>query len=149
MPTYDIVCNIAKGRVGELAALGAANDALIAVVLEATGIESAATLRDYDDLATLLAASNNEQTTMGRKTLAGVTVTIDDTNDWVTVDATDITWTAATGNPTAALVVCYDADTTSGTDSNLIPLVVLDFVTTPSGNDITYVVNAVGFYKAA
>lgn len=145
----DVVFNIAKGRVAELAALAAANDALIAVPIETTGIESDATLIDYNTLADILAAANNEQSTMGRKTLASVTVTVDDTNNRTDVDAADITWTAATGNAISALLICYDADTTGGTDANIVPLVKLDCVATPAGGDITFQFDAAGFFRAA
>jgi len=145
----DVVFNIAKGRVAELAALAAANDALIAVPIETTGIESDATLVDYDTLDAILAAANNEQTTMGRKTLASVTVTVDDTNDRTDVDAADPTWTTATGDPVSALVICYDPDTTGGTDADLVPLVKLDFAATPAGGDITFQFDAAGFFRAA
>lgn len=145
----DIVFNIAKGKVGYYAGLPAANDALIAVPIETTGIVSDATMRDYDDLSTLLAGASNEQTTIGRKTLASNTVTVDDTNDRVDVDCADFTWTAATGNPISAVVICYDPDTTTGTDSDLIPLVKLDAVATPAGGDITYQVASGGYFRAS
>lgn len=146
----DIVFNIAKGKGAWYAGLtGGANDALIAVPIETTGIESDATLQDYDNLSVLLAASNNEQSTMGRKTLASVTVTTDDTNNRVDVDAADITWTAATGNPISALVICYDDDTTGGTDTSLVPIVKLDCVATPAGGDIVFQFGASGFYRAS
>lgn len=145
----DIVFNIAKGKVAYYATLPATNDALIAVPIETTGIEADGTLQDYDNLSVLLAAASNEQTTMGRKTLASVTVTVDDTNNRVDVDCADITWTAATGNAVSALVICYDPDTTTGTDTDLIPLVKLDFVATPAGGDIIYQVNSAGFFRAA
>ncbi|WP_249402058.1 hypothetical protein [Streptomyces sp. YIM 121038] len=123
-----------------LASLPATNDALIAVPIETSGIVSDATMRDYDDLQTLLAGASNEQTTMGRKTLASVTVTVDDTNDRVAVDCADITWTAATGNAISAVVICYDPDTTSGTDADLIPLTKHDVSMTPDGSDFTLTV---------
>lgn len=145
----DTIFNVGKGKIAYYATLPAANDALIAVPIETTGIESDATLQDYADLGTLLAASNNEQTTMGRKTLSSVTVTVDNTNNRVDVDAADITWTAATGNAISAILICYDGDTTSGTDSNIIPLVKLDAVATPAGGDITFSFNAAGFYRAS
>jgi hypothetical protein len=145
----DIAFNIAKGKAAYLAGLPATNDALKAIPIETTGIVSDATMRDYDDLATLLAGASNEQTTMGRKTLASVTVTVDDTNDWVIIDAADIVWTAATGNAISALVVVYDPDTTSPTDANMIPIAKLDAVATPAGGDITYQVASGGFYKAS
>jgi Flp pilus assembly protein TadG len=141
-----LVFNIALGKVKYYAELPAANDGLIAVPIETTGIVSDATMRDYADLSTLLAGASNEQTTMGRKTLASVTVTVDNTNDRVSVDCADITWTAATGNAISAIVICYDPDTTTGTDSDLIPLVKCDFPITPDGSDVTATVN--DFYRS-
>lgn len=133
----NIVFNIALGRVAHYASLPATNDALILVPIEATGIVTDATMRDYDDLGTLLAGASNEQTAMGRKTLTSVTATVDDTNDRVNIDAADVTWTAATGNAIAALVLCYDPDTTTGTDADLIPLAKYDFAISPDGSDVT------------
>lgn len=145
----DIVFNIAKGKVAYLAGLPAASDALIIVPLETSGIVADATMIDYDDLAAVLAGATNEQSTMGRKTAASVTVTVDDTNDRVDVDMADVTWTAATGNAISALLVCYDGDTGTGTDSAIIPLVKLDCVMTPDGSDFTAVVATAGFYRAS
>lgn len=146
----DFAFNIAKGRHGYYATLPAANDALIAVPIEASGIVSDATMKDYDDLATLLAGASNEQTSnMTRKTLASVTSAVNDTTDKWVVDAADITWTAATGNAVAKLVVCYDPDTTGGSDSDLIPLYAFDFAATPAGGDITFAFHASGLAESA
>jgi hypothetical protein len=144
----DFVFNIAKGKVKYYTELPAANDALIVIPLEATGIEADTTLKDYDDVATLLAGTSNEQTTMGRKTAASVVNTVDDTNDRLDTDMADITWTAATGNALACIIVCYDPDTTTGTDSSLIPLTKHDFALTPDGSDITAVIATTGFFRA-
>ena len=143
------VFNIAKGKVAYYAGLPATNDAIIAIPIETSGLESDATLQDYDTVSALLAAANNEQSTMGRKTAASVTVTVDDTNNRVDVDCADITWTAATGNACSRLLFCYDPDTTGGTDADLIPLCVDDFVVTPAGGDITYQVASAGFFRAS
>lgn len=145
----DFVFNIAKGRAAYYSTLPATNDALILVLLEATGIEADATLKDYDDLSSLLAGTSNEQTTMGRKTITSATVTVNDTTDAVSVDIADQTWTAATGNATGKLLVCYDPDTTTGTDSTLIPLTAHDFAVTPDGNDVIAQINTAGFYGAS
>jgi hypothetical protein len=146
----DLVFNIAKGRVAELAALGAANDALILVPLESSGLVADATMRDYDTLDAILAGASNEQTSnLTRKTLASVTVTVDDTNDRVDVDAADVTFTAATGNAVGAVVVCYDGDTTGGTDANIVPLVKLDASFTPAGGDVTLQFDSAGFFRAS
>lgn len=145
----DFVFNFAKGKVAYYATLPAASDALIVVPLETTGLEADATLKDYDDLASLLAGTSNEQTTMGRKTLASVTVTPDDTNERIDVDAADVTWTGATGNAISKLLICYDGDTGAGTDANIIPLVALDCALTPDGSDFTAQFAAAGFFRAS
>ena len=142
----NIVFNISLGRVAYDATLPAASDALVVVPIETSGIEGDATLRDYDDLSALLAASNNEQTTMGRKTVTSVTVTVNDTNDRVECDFADQTWTGATGNAISALLVCYDNDTGAGTDTNIRPLTKHDFAITPDGSDVTATV--ADFFRA-
>lgn len=145
----NFVFNIAKGRVAHYASLPAANDALIVVPIEATGIEADATLADHANLAALLASTNNEQGVMGRKTATNVVVTVDNANDRVDIDMDDLAWVAATGNEIAALVLCYDPDTTAGTDADLIPLTKHDFSVIPNGGDITALVAASGFFRAS
>jgi hypothetical protein len=151
----DIVFNIAKGRVHQLAKNvddgSPANSRLIAVPIETSGIQADATIRDHDTLDALLAASNNEQTTMGRKTIAAadITITVDDSNERVDIDLADLTWTGATGNAISAIVICYDPDSTGGTDADLIPLTKHDFVVTPDGSDIVAQIAAAGFYRAS
>lgn len=131
----NIVFNIALGRLAYYASLPATNDALLLIALESSGLETDAVLRDKDDFAAVVAGTTNEQTTVTRKTLASVTVTVDDTNDRVALDAADVTYTSPTGNPIGAMVICYDPDTTSGTDADLIPLTKHDFSWTPDGNN--------------
>lgn len=143
----DVVFNIALGKVKYYAELPAANDALIVIPLEATGLEADATLKDYDDVATLLAGATNEQTTAGRKTVTSVTVTVDDTNNRVDIDIADQTWTGLTGNGIGALLIAYDPDTTTGTDSTLIPLTKHDWTITPDGSDVTATIT--NFYRAS
>ncbi|GAA2327518.1 hypothetical protein [Dactylosporangium salmoneum] len=135
------VLNVAKGRIAHYASLPNANDALIAIPIEASGVEADATLIDYDTVAALLAGPSNEQTTMGRKVLTNVGVTIDDANDRVALDSDNIVWAAATGNPISDILIAYDPDTTTGTDADLIPLSWHDFAATPDGTDITVTVN--------
>lgn len=133
----DLTFNIAKGMGAYYASLPAANDALIVIPLEATGIEADATLKDYDNVSALLAGTTNEQTTAGRKTVTSVTVTVDDTNDRVDIDIADQVWTALTGNAIGALLIAYDPDTTTGTDSTLVPITKHDWAITPDGSDVT------------
>ena len=145
----DIIFNIAKGKIAYFAGLPAANDALIAVPIETTGIVADATMRDYDTLADLLAGASNEQTTMGRQTLASVTATVDDTNDRVDISAATISWSAASGNAISAIVICYDPDTTGGTDADLVPLSKHDFVATPDGSTVQATITSPYFVRAA
>jgi hypothetical protein len=133
----NIVFNQALGRIASLATLPAANDGLVLIALEASGLETDAVLRDKGTFADVVAGTTNEQTTVGRKPLTGVTVTVDDTNDRVAIDADNVTWTAPTGNAIGAVVICYDPDTTTGTDADLIPLTKHDLAWTPDGNDFS------------
>lgn len=152
----DFVFNIAKGRVGQYVQNvkdgSPANSRLKVIPLETTGLEADATLKDYDALDALLAGTSNEQATMGRKTVlaAAITLTVDDTNERLDIDMSDIVWAAATGNAISALIVVYCPDgVTPGADSTFIPLTKHDFVVTPDGSDITAQVNAAGFYRAS
>lgn len=137
----NIVFNQALGRLAYYASLPASDDALIMVPLESSGLVDDATMRDYDTLDAVLAGASNEQTTMGRKTLASVSVTVNDTDNRVDIDAADVTWTAATGNAIGAVVICYDPDTTGGTDADLIPLTKHDVTMTPDGSDFTLTIS--------
>jgi hypothetical protein len=142
----NIVFNVSLGRVASLAALPAANDALVMVPLESSGLVADSTMRDYDTLADLLAGASNEQATVGRKTLS-VSVTVNDTADRVEADATDVTWTSPTGNAIGAVVICYDPDTTGGTDADLIPLTKHDVTWTPDGNNFSLTIS--DFFRAS
>ena len=74
----------------------------------------------------------------------------DDTNDRYDIDVADQTWSAvAAGDGWSKLLICYDSDTTGGTDANIIPLTAHDFVLTPDGSDITAQIAAAGFFRAA
>jgi hypothetical protein len=73
---------------------------------------------------------------MGRKAMTGVTVTRDNTANTVSIDADDVSWSGASGNQIGAMVMCYDPDTTAGTDSDLVPLAKWDFVSSPSGGTV-------------
>lgn len=140
----NLTFNIAKGRAIELYARVKSNDptnsALILVPIETAGLEADATLIDADTLTALLAGTTNEQTTMGRKVLTDVDLAAlpapDDVNDRYDISLPTVTWTAATGNAISKIAVCYDSDTTAGTDANIIPLTLFDFVVTPDGSDV-------------
>lgn len=155
----DLVANIAKGRVIELYNRVKSNDptnsALVIVVIDA-GAVTDDQLRDYDDLATMLGAVTERNTNnWARKVLTDADLAAlpspDDTNNWFQIDIPDQTWTAvgAGGGASTDLVICYDADTTGGTDANILPLTIHDFAVTPDGSDITAQIDANGFFRAS
>lgn len=152
----DGVFNIAKGRVAEfynrVDSNDPANSALVIVAID-RGATTDATLKDYDDLATLLAGTPNEvtNTNYARKVLTDAdlaALAVDDTNDRMPLDLPDQTWTAiAAGTAWTDLLICYDPDTTGGTDSSIIPLTWHGFAITPDGSDV--VATIADFYRAS
>lgn len=145
-----LVPNIAKGKFAYYAGLPAANDAILWVLLKASGLEADATLRDYATLSAVLAASNDEETATGysRQTATSVTVTVDNANDRVDVDCADPSFTTTTALAAGKIVAVYDPDTTTGTDADLIPLFYDDFVVAMTGT-VTYQVASSGFARAS
>lgn len=151
------VCNIAKGRVVELYRRvdtgDPANSALVIVALQSGGTDDA--LKDADTLAAVLAiASEATNSGYSRKVLTASDLSaydtgLDDTNNWLDLDIPDQTWSSVgSGTNWARLVVCYDNDTTAGTDTNIVPLTVHDFAVTPDGSSITAQIDAEGFFRA-
>ena len=153
------VYNIGLGRVVELYnrvdSNDPANSALIVAVLATAGIESDAVLKDKDTLADVVAGTTNEVTNTGygRKVLTDTDIVAfapDDANDRTDLDIPDQTWTAvAAGDGWNDVVICYDNDTTAGTDANIVPLTHHDFPVTPDGSDITAQIAAAGFFRAS
>lgn len=133
----DLIFNTAKGRIAHYADLRAPNDALMIVPIQAAGVEADATLRDHASLASILAGTTDEQASMGRKTITGVTVSIDNAADVVTIAADDATWPAATGSALHGFLICYVPDITAGTDADVVPLVKREHATTPTRASIT------------
>ena len=155
----NLVFNIALGRVAELYnrvdSNDPANTALVIVILATAGIETDATLKDLDTVTALVAGTTNEVTNSGyaRKVLTDADIVAfapDDTNDRVDLAIPDQTWIAVVaGDGWNDLVVAYDNDTTAGTDANIVPCTLHDFVVTPDGSDITAQIAAAGFYRAS
>lgn len=157
----DQVLNIALGSVAgyyrRVDGNDPANSALIVVLIAAGGVESDATLKDKDTLSDFFSGATNEATNTGyaRKTLTDSDLTAfapDDTNNRVDLDIPDQTWTGVANDGTGAIsdvLICYDGDTTAGTDANIEPLTMHDFSVTPNGGDITMQVAAAGFFRAS
>lgn len=142
----NFVFNAALGRVAEKAADGAV---LKMLVLKSAA--SDAVLKDLDTITAVLSAGSVAEadfTNYARKTLASVTVTVDDTGDSVKVDCADVIFTAAGGatNNTTTDVIIYEFVTD---DSDSVPLVQLDAVFTTDGNNITLQIHENGFFGAS
>lgn len=114
-------------------------------MLAAAGLETDSALRDYDTLAAVLAGTTNEATNSSRKTLTDAQLsayTLDDTNDLIRLPMSDQTWAAvAAGDSWSKLLICYDSDTTGGTDANIVPVCAHDLrangaALVPNGSDI-------------
>lgn len=123
------------------------NSALIIVVLTDVGLEADSVLRTYANLSLLLAASNNEVTNAGyaRKTLTDANLaayTVDTTNHTITLVLPLQTFTAiSAGDAWRKILVCYDNDTTGGTDANIVPVTAHDLLISgsaivPNGSNI-------------
>lgn len=143
----DFVHNVAKGAVAEMVRDSAANVGILLLKVA----EADATMKDYDTLALLLAGTPDEAdfTNYARKTGLTGTITVDDTNDRVDVDAPDQTWTAAGGasnNTLTDLVFFYQ---NAAADTTRIPCTNHDFAVTTDGSDLTAQLNASGFYRAS
>lgn len=141
----NFTANIAKGRIVEfyrrVKENDPANSAIILVPLSAMGTEAQG--QDLDDLAAVLADANFTEQVAGwvRKTLTDAELAAfpapDDANNRYAVAVPEVVWTApAAPNNTVGLLVCYDPDTTAGTDANIIPLTYHDFAVTADGNDV-------------
>jgi hypothetical protein len=123
--------NIAKGRINEFVNRVNDNDpatsGFVVVLLVTTGLEAIGVLRDYDTLAAILAAANDECTvaSYARLVLTDTDVaapTVDDGADTQSFDTGDFDFGALeTGQTIGASVMCYAPDTT-GADSTFIPV---------------------------
>lgn len=143
--------NVSLGREVEFYARVDGNDptnsALILVVLANTALEGDATLKDYDTLAAVLAGASNEvtNTNYARKTLTDADLaayTVDDTFNSITLQLPTQTFTTIlAGDSWRKLLICYDSDTTAGTDANIIPvtghdLLISGTAVVPNGSNI-------------
>lgn len=150
----DFVFNIAKGRVAEffnrVDSNDPANSAIVIVPVD-RGAATDATLKDLDTLSSVL-GSVTERSTSGwsRLTLTDTDLSalaVDDTNDRMPATIPAASWAGPTAGAVTDLVICYDSDTTAGTDANIIPLTMHAFAITPDGSQVQ--VNAGDVFRAS
>lgn len=154
----SVVCRQGYGAARYYATLPGANDALVLMFLQ-TGHQDDDVLRDYDTVSQLLNNATNKECTAPnyvRKTItSGATITPDNTNNRVDVTLPSTTWTslgAMSGTNSkqeqAALLVCYQPDVSSGTNSTLLVLTKHYYPFVADGSD-RIVPFPSGFYRAA
>jgi len=123
------------------------NAVFVLVVLANTGLETDAVLRTKTTLTDLVSGTTNEATNTGysRIVLDDTDIaayTVDTTNHRITPALADQTFTTVSaGDSWRKLVLCYDNDSTSGTDANIIPVCAYDLLingaaVVPNGNNI-------------
>lgn len=152
--TFNISLGEVKARYAAVKGNNPANSALVLVAINA-GAATDATMRDYDTLAALLGDADVAEVTnsgYARKVLTDADLAAvpapDDTNNRIELSLPAQTWSSiGAGTGWTDLVVCYDPDTTTGTDADLIPLTLSDFVKTPDGGDIPMAAGV--FYRAS
>ena len=149
----DFPFDVARGReveiYGRVDTNDPANSAFTIVVLALVGLESDDVLRTYPDLASLLAASNNEVTNTGyaRITLTDADLavyTVDYSAHLITLPLPTQVYPAVdVGDTWAKALVTYDSDTTSGTDATIVPITAQDIrlysaPLSPNGGAVTF-----------
>ena len=153
----DKVFDIALGRIGELARNVASgsptNSAIVVVLLKAQeGTED--NMLSRATLSEVLANGSTEAnfTNYARKNVTGsdVSVLVDSTNNRATVTIPNQLYTNAGGalnNSLVAALICYDDDTTSGSDANIIPLSKLDLSYTTDGTSMMVAFTSSYFHR--
>jgi hypothetical protein len=133
--------------------LDGGNDAIIWIPMSSSGTaEQAEALTDFAAVEADANFAEQAAASWGRitqdETGDGLAVTFDATNNRVECDSNDLVWAAPlAGNNTTGVIACYDPDTTTGTDSTLVPLVHLDMAVTANGQQVTLQFNAEGWFN--
>lgn len=157
MPT---AFNISRDKIGYYAeqARDVTGASITVLLLQSTGLEADGVLADYDDLAALLAGTNDEATFTNyvRKSFSGTGVvrTVDDVNNRVLLGAAapgtqfTFTWANAggtTNNTLGKALLVYSPP--SATDATRIPLTAHDMSASTDGNDLVVRLHADGFSR--
>lgn len=151
----DGIFNVAKGRDVAYAERVINNDPANSAFVVCLGFGSItdAVLEDLDTFQAIKDDANFTEATFtnyAKKEVTNPTIVVNDTDNRGEVDMPDQTWAnagGATNNTLTRLIVCYDSDTGSGDDSDLIPLYYFDFDETTTGNDLQAQVDVGGLAR--
>jgi hypothetical protein len=156
----DFTFNVALGRVAELQDRVKLNDppnsGLVVVPVDATGVADGA-MKDCANLAAVIGLGVVDRSGTGGWTRKVLTDThlpavtqVNHGTDKAEPDIPDQVWVPGptTGNVTDILL-CYDADTTSGTDADILPMTCHDFVVAPNGTDVVWQLPSTGWVQVS
>lgn len=141
--------NIAMGREAEYGSLPGSDDALILVLLR--GVESDSLLRQHDTLASVLGSNTECNFTGYSRIELSTTFVVSDALGTPILDASDPSDIDPAGNGTnnaiVKALVCYDPDTTGGTDSTIVPMFFHDAAIATDGNALQFDVAGDGLWR--
>lgn len=148
----NVVFDYAKGRWIDKYALPVGGDQIRVVLLQASGLQSDATLATFQYLSQVLSTgtgSNLEATftNYSRPTIlaAGITITVNTGTGVTSVSIPSQVWNSAggaTNNSLGALLTCYQP-TSSTPDTGIQLLTKHDFVTTTTGGNLTATITTI------
>lgn len=143
----NFVFTVAAGRGVRYCDLALGTDRLAIVLLQSSGYQGDATVRNYTALSSILNGVNLEATftNYARKFVtSGITITPDTTNHKNTVSISNLSWLAAGGvanNTVAKLLICYQS-TSGATDAQTVPLFSCDVSVTTTGSDYNVTISS-------
>jgi hypothetical protein len=138
---------VAAGRGVRYCDLALGTDRLVVVLLQTSGYQGDATVRNYTNLASVLNGVNLEATftNYARKIVtSGITITPNTTTHANTVSIANLSWLAAGGalnNTVSKLLICYQS-TSGATDAQTVPLYNCDVSATTTGQDYNVTISS-------
>jgi hypothetical protein len=113
------------------------------VLLQSSGLQADATLKNYQTLAAVTAAANLEGTFTNYSrqvvTAVNITITFNTGTSVASIDIADQVWNAAggtTNNTLGKLLLCY-RPASSSLDSAILPLTAHDYAGSTTGGTLT------------
>lgn len=135
--------NIGKGREVELFNRvdqnEPANSVIVLVPLKV--IDTEVNCQDFATLEAVLAGTPDEQTEgASRKVLTDsdiAAIAVNNASNYFPATVPAVKWSAfGSGKNTLGLLICYDSDSTGGTDANILPLIHVDFAVNGDANEV-------------
>lgn len=148
------IASYAKGRFIQWSTVSAGSDAILVILLQASGLVADATLKNYATLSALFAGGNLEATftNYSRKVFtSGLTITVSTGASTATLSMANYTWSASGGalnNTLGKLITAY-RPTPSSTDAQCVPMTYHDCTATTTGSDLLVSIAGTGLALAS